>query len=81
MLKLDTTGFTVVASQVCAKVTILFNILEVVYLKRTNFRVYLFSRAKRNRISRVLIFTNGKFLKILRVFIFTSGKFLKTSSL
>ena len=37
------------------------------YLKRTNFRVYLFSRAKKNRISRVLIFANDKLLKILRV--------------
>ena len=37
------------------------------YLKRTNFRVYLFSRAKKNRISRVLIFANDKLLKISRV--------------
>ena len=31
-----------------------------VYLKRTNFRVYLFSRAKKNSISRILIFANDK---------------------
>ena len=36
------------------------------YLERTNFRVYLFSRAKKNRISRVFIFAN-KFLKISSV--------------
>ena len=32
----------------------------VMYLKGTNFRGYLFSRAKKNCISRVLIFANSK---------------------
>ena len=30
-------------------------------VKRTNFRVYLFSRVEKNRISRVFIFANGLF--------------------
>ena len=37
------------------------------YLKRTNFRVYLFSWVEKNCISRVLIFANGYFEKISRV--------------
>ena len=35
-------------------------IQSLVYLKRTNFRVYIFSRAKKNRISRVFIFANSQ---------------------
>ena len=45
-----------------------------IYLKRTNFRMYLFSRAKKNRISPVFIFANDKFLKISRVKIFENSQ-------
>ena len=39
----------------------------ITYLKRITFRVYLFSRAKKNRFSRVLFFANDKFLKMLNL--------------
>ena len=42
----------------------------IYYLKRRNFRVYLFSWAEKNYISRVLIFANGYFEKNWRVLIF-----------
>ena len=47
------------------------------YLKGTNFRGYLFSRAKNNCILRVLIFTNGCEQKISRVLIFANCKKIK----
>ena len=45
----------------------------------TNFRVYLFLRAKKE--SYFAILENGKILKISRVLIFANGKFLKILSL
>ena len=46
--------------------------LKMIYLKRANFRVYLFSRVEKNWISRELIFEYGHFEKISRVLIFTN---------
>ena len=44
------------------------------YLKGTSFRGYLFSRAKKNCISRVLIFANGYQQKIACELIFANSK-------
>ena len=51
--------------------------LLIKYLKGTNFRRYLFSRAKKNCISRVLIFANGYEQKILCALIFANSKKLR----
>ena len=37
---------------------------NIVYLKRTNFRVYLFLRAKKIAFRQYLFLANGKFLKM-----------------
>ena len=52
----------------------IFKVIIYIYLKGTNFRGYLFSRAKKNCILRVLIFANGYEQKILRVLIFANSK-------
>ena len=44
------------------------------YLKRTNFRVYLISRVEKSCISRVLIFANGRLEEISYVLIFAKGE-------
>ena len=46
--------------------------LVLMYLKRTNFRVDLFSRVQKSCILRVLIFANGRFQKSSRVLIFAN---------
>ena len=48
--------------------------MNLVYLKRTNLRVYLISRVEKNCISRVLIFANGRLEEISRVLIFAKGE-------
>lgn len=50
-----------------------------VYLKCTNFREDLFSRAKKNCISRGFIFANQWFSKISRGFIFANRGFSNIS--
>ena len=46
--------------------------LVFLYLKRTNFRVYLFSRVEKNCILRVFIFANHVHTNISRVLIFAN---------
>ena len=57
------------------------NIQISVYLKCTNFCVYLFSQAKKTSYFASTYFCECKFLKISWVLIFANGKFLKISSL
>ena len=64
---------TSVSKNVCIdKLDDIVNKYNNTYLKRTNFRVDLFSRVQKNCILRVLIFANGRFQKSSRVLIFAN---------
>ena len=65
---LDWSGFSMIRLRV--KKCGFFWLFKIRYLHRTNFCVYLFSRAKKNRILRVLAFANSKFLKISHEYLF-----------
>ena len=55
-------------------------IYNLVYdLRSTNFRGFLFSRVKKNCISRVLIFANWSYFEFSRVLIFANWSYFEFS--